>query len=94
LRNMRLNEHDALLGVNAGRQPVKHHFVNIFLKGFCILQSSESMNINHAIDAIIFILKGNEILYGSQIVTNMLPARGAEARENTLSHLFLAKFST
>jgi len=52
------------------------------------------MNIHHAIDAVIFILKGDEILYRSQVVTNMLSACGAEARENAFSHLLVAKFST
>jgi hypothetical protein len=94
LRNVRLNEDDAFLRVNAGRQPVKHHFVNIFPQGFSVFQSGESMNIHDAIDAVIFILKDNEILYRSQVVPNMLPACGAEARENALSHLFVAKFST
>ena len=93
MRNMRLNEDDALLWVDAGRQPVKHHFVNIFPKGFCAFQSGESMNIHHAINAVIFILKGDEILYRSQVVTNMLSACGAEARENAFSHLFVPKFS-
>jgi hypothetical protein len=52
------------------------------------------MNIHHAIDAVIFILKDNEILYRSQVVTNMLSACGAEAREDAFSDLFMAKFST
>jgi len=52
------------------------------------------MNIHHAIDAVIFILKGNEILHRPQVVTNMLSACGAEAGENTFSHLFVPKFST
>jgi hypothetical protein len=94
LRNMRLNEYDALLGVNAGGQPVKHHFIDIVSKGLCVFQSGESMNIHHAIDAVIFILHGNEILYRSQVVTNMLSACGAEPGENALSHLIVAKFIT
>lgn len=52
------------------------------------------MNIHHTIDTVILILKDNEILYCPQVVTNMLSARGAEARENTFFHLFEAKFST
>jgi hypothetical protein len=91
---MRLNEDNALVGVNAGRQPVKHHFVDIFPQGFCAFQSGESMNIYYTIDAVIFILKDNEILYRSQVVTNMLSACGAEARENAFSHLFVPKFNT
>jgi len=93
LRNMRLNEDNALMGVNAGRQPVKHHFINIFPKRFSSFQSGESMNIHHAVDALIFILKGNIILHRSQVVTDMLSACGARARENAFSHLIVAKFS-
>jgi len=39
-------------------------------------------------------LKGYEILYRPQVVTNMLSACRAEAGENAFSHLFVAKFST
>src|SRR3989304_7423740 len=94
LRHMRLNEDNALLRVNAGRQPVQHHFINILPKGFRAFQSGESMNIHHAVDAVIFILEGNIIPHRSQIVTNMLSARRARARENAFSHLFVTKFST
>jgi hypothetical protein len=51
------------------------------------------MNIHHAVDAVIFILKGNIILHRSQVVTDMLSACGARARENAFSHLIVAKFS-
>ena len=77
MRNMRLNEDDTLLRVNAGGQPVEHHFINVFPKGLCVLQSGESMNVHDAIDAIIFILESNVVLYRSHIVTYVLPTRRA-----------------
>src|SRR5512136_1427369 len=83
---MRLNKDDAFLWVNACRQPVKHHFVNIFPKGFRILQSRESMNIHDAIDAVIFILEGNVILHRSQIVSDVLSACRSRTGENAFSH--------
>jgi hypothetical protein len=83
---MRLDEDDTLLGVNAGGQPVQYHFMSIFPKGFCVVQSSERMNIHDAIDAVIFGLERNVVLYRSHIVAYMLSARRPCARENALSH--------
>ena len=94
MRHMRLNEDDTLLRVNAGRHPVKHHFVNVFPDRLCVFQSGEGMNIYHAIDAVILILEGNVILHRSQIVADMLSACGARAGENAFSHLLVPKCST
>jgi hypothetical protein len=52
------------------------------------------MNIDDAIDAVIFILEGHVILHRSQIIANMLSAGRARPRENAFSHLFVPKFST
>jgi hypothetical protein len=93
LGDMRLDKEDALLWVNACGQPIKHHLMDIALKRLSAFKRSESMNIHYAVNTIIFILKGNAILNGSQVIPNMLFACGTEARKDTLLHLFVAKFS-
>jgi hypothetical protein len=91
---MRLNEDDTLLRVDASRQPVKHHFVNIFSKALRVFQSCERVNIYYAIDAVIFVLKGDVVADRSQIVANVLFARRPCARENAFFHSVVTKFST
>ncbi len=50
------------------------------------------MNINNAIDAVIFILKPYPVLQGSQIISYMLPARGTGSGKDTaLAHSPLNK---
>ena len=57
LRDMGLNNEDALLGVNACCQPVKHHFVDILLESIGIFQRGEGVDIHYAVNAIVFLLK-------------------------------------
>lgn len=45
------------------------------------------MNINNTIDAVILILEPYPVLQGSQIISYMLPARGAgSGKDTTLAH--------
>jgi tRNA A37 threonylcarbamoyladenosine dehydratase len=44
------------------------------------------MDINYAVDTVILILKVHIILYGSQIVAQVLPARGAGSRKDPTLH--------
>jgi hypothetical protein len=51
------------------------------------------MDINYAVDAIILILEVHIILYGSQIVAQVLPTCGASSRKNPMLHLNFHKRS-
>jgi hypothetical protein len=93
-RNVRLNEDDTLLRVHASGQPVKHHFIDIFPKTLRAFQSGQSVNVHNTIDAVVFVLESNVILYRTHVVANMLPAGRASAGENAFFHLPVPKSIT
>jgi hypothetical protein len=86
LGSMRLGKKDALPGVEAGRQPVKRHLVDIPLQRTGILQRGQGMDINNAIDTIILFLKVNIILYRTQVIAQVLPSGRTGPGKNTLLH--------
>jgi hypothetical protein len=86
---MRLDKEYALMRVKASRQPVKQHLVDIFLQFTGVFQRGQGVNVNYAIDAIVFILKFYIVLNSPQKVPQVLPAGGTGPGENTLLHLDL-----
>ena len=69
LGHVGLDKEDTPVGIKPSRQPVKYHLVDILLQCPGILQRGQSVNINDTINAVIFFLQLDVILYGSQVVT-------------------------
>ncbi len=88
-RDLGLHEEDALLRIKSGGQPVKDHLTDIGLQvldAFDALERRQCVNVNDAVDALVLGLEADIILDSSEVVTDVLSARGSGAGENALLH--------
>jgi hypothetical protein len=56
LGDVRLDEEDALLRIEAGREPVQHHLMGILPEQVGILQRRQGMDVHDAVDAVVVAL--------------------------------------
>ncbi len=84
--DMRLHKNNTFFRVDTGSQPVESDITDVTLNFMRILECCKSMNIDDTVDAIIFFLQFNIVVYCSQQVPDMLPGGRAGAREDAFVH--------
>ena len=76
-------------GIQSGRQPIEDHLADVLLQALDALGSLErgqSVYVNDAVDTLILGLEADIILDSSEVVADVLSARGAGSGENALLH--------
>ena len=80
LRHLGLDKDNGLLRVNAGRQPVQGHFVDVGLNvGHVrrVFNGGQGVDVNDAVDAAVVLLQVHPVFQRPQVIAQVQPPGGA-----------------